>query len=50
MFLNEEDLNRVYAALQLQIEAYDGLSEWVDEIVAVRELQERIGKILDNAV
>jgi hypothetical protein len=47
---DEEDLNRLYAALQLQIETYNGLSEWVDEIAAVRELQDRIGKILDSAV
>jgi hypothetical protein len=45
---DEVDLNRIYEALVTQIETYNGDSDWKEELVALEELRDRIGKKLDD--
>jgi len=48
MQFDEIDLNRLYEALVTQIETYNGDPDWAEELVALVELRDRIGKILDG--
>jgi hypothetical protein len=48
MQFDEIDLNRLYEALVTQIETYNGDADWSEELVALVELRDRIGKMLDE--
>ena len=48
MQFDEIDLNRLYEALVTQIETYNGDVDWSEELVALVELRDRIGKMLDE--
>ena len=48
MQFDEIDLNRLYEALVTQIETYNGDVDWSKELVALVELRDRIGKMLDE--
>lgn len=48
MQFDEIDLNRLYEALVTQIETYNGDPDWKQEMVALVELRDRIGKMLDE--
>ena len=48
MQFDEIDLNRLYEALVTQIETYNGDPDWKQEMVALVELKDRIGKMLDE--
>lgn len=43
MEFDEIDLNRLYEALVTQIETYNGDPDWKEELVALKELNARIG-------
>ncbi len=50
MEFDEIDLNRLYEALVTQIETYNGDPDWKEELKALKELRDRIGKNLDGFV
>jgi len=45
---DETDLNRLYEALVIQIETFEDDPDWEEELVALVELRDRIGKILNG--
>lgn len=45
---DEVDLNRLYEALVTQIETYGSDPDWKEELVALKELRDRVGKMLDG--
>lgn len=48
MQFDEEDLNRLYEALVNHIEEREGDPDWKEELPALEELRDRIGKQLDG--
>ena len=48
MEFDEVDLNRLYEALVTEIETYNGDPDWKEELKALKELRDRIGKNLDG--
>ena len=48
MEFDADDLNRLDEALVTQIETYNGDPDWKEELKALKELRDRIGKNLDG--